>query len=411
MQYVNDCQLSESQLFDILEASFDQGKKTNTDTIDKLYCSCGNNENIFTDHVNGIMVCKKCGQFMNGVLDQNPEWLNYNNKPSVVRCNIYTNPHLPKSSLGTSISSKFNIKIKKLNEWESMPYEERSLNNIFKIIKNKCSKANIKKCIEDDAKIMYKYISNCTFQYGENKGKKIIIRARNRVSIIASCVYFACIRKGEPRSPHEIAELFEIDYTRITNGFKKFAELMRLMKLNKSNNIKFVITASMPEDFIPRFCKKINLSNDLIEKTIKLTTNIGKLNVASGHTQTSIAIGSLWLIIEKHDIQITKKQMANKFKISEVTIGKIYNIIKPYYKILMDDIKVNNILNVTKQYRKRISIPSNLEENYWNNIYSLQDDPSNYINSIRISDEYFMIHINKKYQMIVNKMNQLLNKD
>ena len=43
--------------------------------------------------------------------------------------------------------------MKTLHGWSAMPYKERSLNEVFKIIQAKCHKGNILKCIEDDAKM------------------------------------------------------------------------------------------------------------------------------------------------------------------------------------------------------------------------------------------------------------------
>ena len=113
-----------------------------------------------------------------------------------------------------------------------MPYKERSLHQVLKEIQEKCRLASILKCIEDDAKILYKNISETTYTEGNNKGKPIIIRGKNRKSLIAACIFFACKRKGDTRSPKEIAKLFELKDTEITKGCKTF------LKMRKSKNFE-----------------------------------------------------------------------------------------------------------------------------------------------------------------------------
>ena len=49
------------------------------------------------------------------------------------RCGCPTNPYLPKSSLGTMIASK-NLNLTRIHQWNSMPYNERSLLNILNIL-------------------------------------------------------------------------------------------------------------------------------------------------------------------------------------------------------------------------------------------------------------------------------------
>ena len=76
--------------------------------------------------------------------------------------NENSNDLLPQSSLGTTIGGgKFKSRIKTLHNWSAMPYRERSLHQVFKKFQEKCAFTGILKCIEDDAKIMYKTISEC----------------------------------------------------------------------------------------------------------------------------------------------------------------------------------------------------------------------------------------------------------
>ena len=106
-----------------------------------------------------------------------------------------TNSLLPESSLGSTISYKtgesFQMKkIRNYHMWNAMPYKERSLYNVFDSIQVRAIVEFL--CIIEEAKTLYKQIS-------ETK----ISRGSNRKGIIASCIYKACIIQGSPRSTQE----------------------------------------------------------------------------------------------------------------------------------------------------------------------------------------------------------------
>ena len=164
-------------------------------TKKKVCCDNCNSDDIIEDTSQGILVCRSCGQVVSNLMDSGAEWSQYNddNKKDMNRCSHPISQLLPQSSTATTISGTCSSRIKTLHGWSAMPYKERSLNEVFKIIQKKCIHGKIVKCIEDDAKIMYKNISNCKHINGKNIGKSVIIRGKNRTSVIAACILFACI--------------------------------------------------------------------------------------------------------------------------------------------------------------------------------------------------------------------------
>ena len=228
-----------------------------------------------------------------------------------------------------------------------MNYKERSLYIVIKNIQQKCRDGNIKKCIEDDAKIMYKNLSGCKHISGKNKGKNIIIRGANRGGLIGACVYFACKKKKDTRSPQEIAKLFGLRYTDITKGCKTFIKLMRLAKES------YEITSSKPEDFIRRFCKQLHIRKEYIEVALQITKNVQKLNIASEHTPLSIATGSILLMAELNKIPINRKQLSSNFSVSEITISKTLTKLREYSNALIDDEKTDKILKIMNKNKNK----------------------------------------------------------
>lgn len=357
--------MNNSNLRDIFEsidfddlATSDSTKVNNNNSQNSLSCTnCNNSDNIIEDNSQGIIVCKNCGQVLDSIMDINPEWRNLYEGGDNTHHGVGVSKLLPQSSLGTTIGGgNFKSRIKTLHRWSAMPYRERSLQQVFKQFQERCAKIGILKCIEDDAKIMYKTISECKHIDGKNKGKFIIIRGKNRINLIAACIFFACKRKGVSRSPKEIADIFEINYTDITKGCKNF------QKIIKKGNIDINTGFSKSEDFVERYCKELHIKEKYTNEAIKIAKNINNMNIATVHTPFSIATSSILLMAEINNITtINKKQIAKKFGVSEVTINKTYKKVKEYKDILNDQIKVDDyITNMLNENAKHITIPETL---------------------------------------------------
>jgi len=367
------------------------------------YCTDCDTNNIIEDVVNGSIICMDCGKILNLVLDTNAEWLNINEdgKKGLNRCGSTINKLLPQSSMATTIRGYTKSRLKTLHGWSAMPYKERSLNEVFKKIQAKCEEAGIMKCIEDDAKIIYKNLSESKHLDGKNMGKNIIIRGVNRRSLIAACVLFACKRKGKSRSPKEIAKIFNLKNTEITKGCKMFQKMAKLCKieLNTSNN--------NPEQFILRFCDELKIKNDYAEQAIQISKNVQKLCIASVHTPLSLATGSIYLMIMINGLQIHKKVIASKFNVSQVTIAKAYKKLEPFIKILTNDAICDNLNIKIKKYQSDIQIADSLKPKFLrfgiinNNIINIYNKETNEFNFELINK--FNMEVDSKNQQLDNE--------
>jgi len=70
------------------------------------------------------------------------------------------------------------------------------------------------------------------------------------------------------------------------------------------------------------------------------------------------------LTILMKDLTITKKYIAEKFKVSEVTIAKTYKSIEKYRDILISDEKTEKILKKLQKERDEIEMPPHIAEKY-----------------------------------------------
>lgn len=267
---------------------------------------------------NGITTCKMCSNIISNISD-NAEWRYYGTSDSKssdpTRCGMPTNILLPKSSVGSTVNFKNNNKsmnqIRRYQNFNGMPYKERSKFKVFNIITEKCSKNNINQKIINEAKSLYNNISDIK-----------ISRGSNRDGIIAACVYFSCKECDVPRSTKEISEIFDIKVTVMTKGIKNFQEIMNLNRDNKSRIQKKSIH---PCDFIDRFTDNMDVNIHLIKN---ICNTCLEKNIISQNTPQSIAAGCIYYYIKKNNLNITKKQLSDVCKISEVTINKCYKKIQ-----------------------------------------------------------------------------------
>jgi len=188
---------------------------------------CEKEENYLVS--NDTIQCKICNNTITNIVT-NAEWKYYgtnnSNTQDPTRCGMPVNTLLPESSVGSTVSFKNNSasmnQIRRYQQWNGMPYKERSLYKVFTEITETCKRNHIPNIIINEAKSLYTIIS-------ETK----ISRGANRKGIIAACVYFACKECNVPRSSKEIAEIFKLESTVMTKGCKKCQEIINMNKKNK----------------------------------------------------------------------------------------------------------------------------------------------------------------------------------
>jgi len=293
-------------------------------------CNNCNNSNLIDD--NGKIICKTCGTINYEIIDSNPEWRYYGNDDSKysdpTRVGLPTNDLLPESSLGSTIGYKYGEsyemkKIRNYHLWNAMPYKERSLYNVFDSIQVRAINNGIPLCIIEEAKNLYKQISDVK-----------IHRGWNRKGIIASCIYKACALQDCPRSTKEIAEMFKLNISKMTKGCKKFDEIINM---NVCNNKIMTNNSTKSSDFVQRFCSKINIGNNICLICTHVCEKAEEYGLVSKCIPPSIAAGSIFLVCNLLKINITKKEISQICKISEVTISKCYKNLYKYHEVILPD--------------------------------------------------------------------------
>jgi len=181
--------------------------------------SCESKEFVLED---GYYMCKKCNTVQEKFIDNQAEWRYYGHEDTKTsdptRCGMPTSDLLPELSLGSVIGNDYNSKhswemynLRKYQSWNSTSYKERSLFNIIDNISLQASNSGISPSIINQAKVLYKDISELK-----------ISRGANRNGLIASSIYMSCKINKVPRSAKEIAKIFNISISTMTKGCKNF---------------------------------------------------------------------------------------------------------------------------------------------------------------------------------------------
>ena len=124
--------------------------------------------------------------------------------------------------------------------------------------------------------------------------------------IIASCIYFACKTCNVPRSQKEIAQIFNLKIPVMTKGCKLFQEIIHMSK-NKNRILNAASVTS--ENFIERFCNKLNIDEEHIENIKKIEFDSRSTYIRSEVRPDSIAASSILLYCKHNNLNINKSKI------------------------------------------------------------------------------------------------------
>ena len=305
--------------------------KPETD-VECLYRKSGIRENcdvcssdvVLTD--DGFLTCKNpaCSiLYKDESLDQSAEWRYYgaddNQASDPTRCGMPVNPLLKESSYGCKVMceggsySADMMKIRRYTEWQSMPYREKAQYDMFQKITIFAQNKGISKMIIDEALRVHKRIS-------EHK----TFRSLNRDGVVGASIYIACKIHNCPRTPKEIACIFNLDNTSATRGCKNAVSIINELESNLDNSEKTNFCKTKPEAFIERYCSRLSINDELTKVCQFIAVMIEKQNLIPENTPHSIASGIIYFVACMCHLPITKKDVNRISDMSEVTINKCY---------------------------------------------------------------------------------------
>ena len=202
-------------------------------------------------------------------------------------------------------------KIKRYTEWQSMPYKEKSKYDDFQIINLIARNAGIPKIIVDDAIRYYDKLSSAkTF------------RGLNRDGILAASIYISFSINKNPRTSREIATIFHLDNTSATKGCKNAINILNDLEMNGDMTEQTILTKATPCSFIERYCSNLNINSELTKLCLFISKIVETKKLIPENTPHSIAAGVVYYVSISCNLNISKKDINQTSRISEVTINK-----------------------------------------------------------------------------------------
>jgi len=318
----------------VKEVPLDELCPTKCETDREVCDSC---QTILRFTEEGFLGCPKpeCGRIYTDIIDHGAEWRFFggddHSGPDPTRCGLPINPLLQQASFSCKIgcSNKSSFEMRQLcryNNWQTMPYAEKSRYDDFQRISTLAEQGGLPKIIIDDAMRFHKKISDAkTF------------RGLNRDGIIAATIYIACKTNNYPRTAKEIANIFHLDHTSATRGCKNAMSIVNEIESEMDMQDKTVLCNTMPTSFIERYCSKLNINSELTKLCQFVALCIEEQNLMPENTPHSIAAGVVYFVGHECGLNVTKLAVHEVSEISEVTINKCFKKLETMRDVLIPE--------------------------------------------------------------------------
>jgi transcription initiation factor TFIIB len=287
----------------------------------RAHCACG--APLTGDLVDGNVVCTRCSLVLTRQLDSNAEWRFFGGSEgqrgaNLERCGMPTNPLMPNLSMASIMSASSAHesmevrKIRRYQRWCSMPYRERALYHVIDAIAVRSHIHGISQSIVDEAKHLYKQVSERRLSRGENRN-----------GLIASTLYMALKAHGVTRSCKEVARIFDIKVSTMTRGCKQFQAIMN-----------YNVVCTQPTDFLMRFCNRLNLPEPVVHRSAAMLERVQKHCIVSENAPPTICATVIYAACLDMQHPMNKRRVAEASDLSEVSITKCHKKIREYQHYL-----------------------------------------------------------------------------
>jgi transcription initiation factor TFIIB len=153
-------------------------------------------------------------------------------------------------------------------------------------------------------------------------------RGDNKEGILAASIYISCRINQYPRTAKELAAIFHLDVGSATHGCKNAQNILNIIEKDLDQSDKTCFTKPKPDDFIDRYCSKLNINDELTRLCHFIAIRIEKNNLMVEHTPDSIAAGIIYFVSQLCNLNISKRDVTGISELSEVTINKCYKKIE-----------------------------------------------------------------------------------
>ena len=247
---------------------------------------------LVSDYERGELICNNCGFVINeGYVDQGPEWRAFDSEQSYSRSRVGSPmtftlhdkglstdiPWRNRDSYGKPISTKIRAQMYRMRKWQKRIKVanaiERNLSRVLQELDRMASNLGIPNSIREMAAVVYR-----------KAAKYNMIRGRSIEGVVAASIYAACRISNVPRTLEEIV---------LQTGVKR-KELGRIYRI-MSRYLGLTIAPQKPDDYISRFCSRLELSLDTRNSALVVINIARDGGLISGKDPLGIAAAAIYL--------------------------------------------------------------------------------------------------------------------
>ena len=298
----------------------------------EVKCSECNSRDIYTDESRGEIVCNDCGLVIDdNTIDPGAEWRVYHDAGTdkVQRAGSKETQLLHDRGLTTDIDwQDKDFSGKRITHNRSQMYRmrkwqrrarvansgERNLAVALAEITRMCSQMGLPKSLHEEAAVLYRMAQ-------QDK----ICRGRSIEAVVAAVVYLTCRRCNVPRTLDEVSD-------NARAGRKEIGRTSRFIV----RKLKIRTHTPKPQDYLSRFCSKLQLSPEVEAKALEMIHRIQKENDDNGKSPTSICAACIYIATMVMNQKRTQKECSEAAGITEVTIRNRYKEITKLLNIKLD---------------------------------------------------------------------------
>jgi transcription initiation factor TFIIIB Brf1 subunit/transcription initiation factor TFIIB len=317
--------------------------------IDVNECKACGSSDVYPQEDIGYMVCGTCGEDNGSISSNNKDW----NKDKTTylqssdRCNNISTNNIP--SAGPKLILKGHNSeslLFKIHKWSSVTYMWK----IYKYMESKC-----KDLIENE-RLTLQIVKDGFYIYQDVYNYQLF-RGNIRKGVIASCILYVIRSNNDDLTEDELAHAFGITEAIVLDGYKRLINI-----LHKENIRSTYIKPSEANDYVSKFSIILNITDYGQTLINNIITKMHENNLARENNPKTQVTSCIFLIasiygneIMKDDSVLTKKIIAQKCKISEVTLYKCYTKLLENLDSLIDLKKLTQeqVENLSKLKSKR----------------------------------------------------------
>ncbi len=263
------------------------------------------------------LVCSECGLVIDeNRIDDSPEWRAFNAEQREKKSRAGAPLTYTKHDMGVStdigkgsgelykVSGKKRAQYYRMRKWHNRltKSKDRNLGFALSELNRLISHLNLPKSVHEEVARLY-----------EKAVDKGLVRGRAMESVIAALLYIVSRKQGTPRTLDEIHDASGIDKREIGRTYRYVARELGLR-----------ILPAKPQDHIPRFAGKLQLSGEVQARARKIIQQAREKNLLSGKGPTGIAAAALYIAAVLEGAKRTQREVADIVGVTEVTIRNRY---------------------------------------------------------------------------------------